>query len=115
MTSFIFLFRMDITTPEAQPDEATMQEYMQSWNLWVNGLQANGHLLGGNHFTPSGAVLTKGAAASTGPYVSDTQSVAGYLIVGAADMKEALSLAEACPVLQGDNTSVEVRQIMDMG
>jgi hypothetical protein len=47
---------------------------------------------------------------TNGPYVSGKQSVAGYIIVLSASIEEALEIAKKCPILQGTNTSVEIRE-----
>lgn len=114
MKQYALIFRMDITTPGAQPTPQQMQQYMQSWHAWTQQIQANGQLAGGNHFSPTVAkVLTK-QGSMDGPYVANTQSVAGYLIITAVDLNAALTIAQQCPILQGDNTSVEVREVAGM-
>ena len=108
---YILFFRMDITTPEAQPSAEQMSVYMEQWSLWIEGIVAQDKMVSGNHLSPEGFVLKTNNAIAAGPYISEKQSVAGYIIVQANDMEEALSLAKDCPILQGEGTSVEVREI----
>ena len=102
---------MDITTKEMQPSAEKMEEYMAQWMMWLNAISAKGQLAkGGNHFSPDGYVLRSGNIRETGPYTVNNESVAGYIIVLAKDINDAVSLAESCPILNGQNTSVEVRE-----
>lgn len=114
MKQYALIFRMDITTPGAQPTPEQMQQYMQSWNAWTQQIHAKGQLAGGNHFSATVArVLTK-QGNTEGPYMANTQSVAGYLLITAEDLSAVLTIAQQCPILQGDNTSVEVREVAGM-
>ena len=101
---------MDITTPGAQPSPEQMKVYMDRWNEWVDGLETEGNLGGGHHFNVQGVVLRANDVIDEGPYTSAKESVAGYLLILADDMKEAITLAKKCPILQGEGTSVEVRE-----
>lgn len=115
MTKFVLLFRMDITTPGAQPDKEKMRTYMQQWMDWIAGISGSGRLAdGGNHLASTGRVLRKNAVVP-GPYLSDTVSVAGYIIVLAENIEEATAMASQCPILQGDANSVEIREVASPG
>lgn len=111
MKEYVLLFRMDISSAEAKPTEAQMQVYMQQWMAWINDIQLKGQLAdGGNHFAESGKVLRPGGVIEDGPYTANKESVAGYIIILAKDVDSALSIAQKCPILQGEGTSVEVRE-----
>jgi hypothetical protein len=43
--------------------------------------------------------------------VVNNESVAGYILIFAKDMDEAVHIAKACPILLGEGTSVEVRKV----
>ena len=112
MTSFVLLFRMDITSPEAQPSPAQMRVYMEQWTEWIGGISEKGRLAdGGNHFSKKGTVLRPKGDQSDGPYTVQKESVAGYIIIDAKNLKEAVAIAKDCPILQGEGTSVEVREV----
>ncbi|MES2691221.1 MAG: YciI family protein [Bacteroidota bacterium] len=111
MKEFILLFRMDILTPEAQPSAEQMQSYMNMWMKWIGEIAMQKRLAdGGNHMVPSGRVIRPGNNISRQPYSVNNESVAGYIIVLAKDLDEATTIAEKCPILQGEGTSVEVRE-----
>jgi len=112
MKEYVLLFRMDILSKKAQPSPAQLKTYMQDWMEWMNAIAEKGQLAsGGNHLSYTVArVLKPGHVKSEGPYVANNESVAGYIIVRAKNLEGAIFLAEKCPILKGENTSVEVRE-----
>ena len=116
MKEYVLLFRMDITTESAQPDEAQMNSYMMSWMKWINDISAKDKLSnGGNHFSKAGKILGPKNSKSDGSYTANKESVAGYIIILAKDMDDAISIAEKCPILEGEGTSVEIRETATPG
>jgi hypothetical protein len=112
MDEYILIFRMDITTKEAQPSPDQMERYMQQWEAWVSSIAARGQLAeGGNHLSAEGRVLRPNAEAVNGPYTENRQSVAGYILIQADSLEDATAIAGECPILGGEGTSVEVRRI----
>ncbi len=116
MKTYALFFRMDILTKSAQPTPQQMKSYMLQWGEWINGISEKGQLLsGGNHFKYSGKVLRPKNVITDTPYVANKESVAGYILILAKDMKGAVSIAKKCPILNGEGTSVEVRETASPG
>lgn len=116
MKEFVLLFRMDITNKEAQPSKKQMESYMQQWMSWINEIAGNNQLAnGGNHFSKEGRVLKPNDGVIEAPHTADDNSVAGYIIVLASDLDEATKIAKKCPILNGQNTSVEIREVATPG
>ena len=112
MNEFVLLFRMDILTKEAQPSPEQMIVYLKQWSEWVDGISAKNRLApGGNHLSSKGKVIKPNNVVINGPYVANKESIAGYIIIKAKNMDEAVSIATDCPILQGEGTSVEVRKV----
>ena len=111
MKEFALLFRMDITSPGAQPTTEQMETYMRDWMKWIEAISDKGQMAeGGNHFSREGIVLRPNNQSEMGPYTVNKESVAGYILILAKDLDDALSIAKDCPILQGEGTSVEVRE-----
>ena len=111
MKQFVLIFRMDLITESAQPTQEQMEVYMQDWTRWIDGIAASGQFAeGGNHLSKSGRLLRTGNKTSQGPYAVNNESVAGYIIILAKDPDDAVKIAGKCPILQGEGTSVEVRE-----
>jgi len=116
MKEFVLLFRMDITTPEAQPTPEQMEVYMKDWMEWINDISTQGQLAdGGNHLSNKGTVLRSKNRLNEEPYTSNNESVSGYIIILAENRNHAVSIARKCPILQGEGTSVEVRETATPG
>lgn len=116
MKEFVLLFRMDILSREAQPSKEQMDIYMKQWMQWLNELIDLGQLAnGGNHLATQGRVLRSDDESIETPYVAENNSVAGYIIVSAEDIDGATQLAKKCPILNGQNTSVEIRAVAAPG
>ena len=92
MPSFLFTYRLT-------PGYTRTTESAQAWQSWLDGM--NGHV----------ADIGKPglAAAAIGDCGPRTQ-LAGYSLIDAADMDEALALAKGCPGLSRDG-GVEVAQL----
>lgn len=111
MKKFVLLFRMDIISEESQPSKEQMTIYMRQWEAWINEIAENDQLAdGGNHFSRTGRVLKSGKEMVERPYTSENNSLAGYIIVRAKTLEEATKIASQCPILNGQNTSVEIRE-----
>jgi hypothetical protein len=115
MKEFVLLFRMDILSKDIQPSPEQLKIYMKQWNEWVEWFSKKGQLTGGNHMSANGRVLKPENKIEEGPHISEKLSVAGYLTIKAKDMDEATTVAMKCPILEGENTSVEVREIEQPG
>jgi hypothetical protein len=112
MNEFVLFFRMDILSPEAQPSPEQIEMYMDQWQQWIDVLSSQNKLAeGGNHLSAKGTVIRPNNAFTEGPYEVNNESVAGYILIRAKDMDEAVALAKKCPILNGEGTSVEVRRI----
>jgi hypothetical protein len=107
---------MDITTKEALPSPEQMKLYMTQWIEWINDISDKGQLAdGGNHFSRSGKVLRPKNVMTDKPYTVNKESVAGYIIILAENIDDAIRIAKKCPILQGEGTSVEIRELATPG
>lgn len=116
MKEFALLFRMNITNKALQPSKEQMDIYMTQWMSWINEIADKDQLAdGGNHFSRQGRTLHSGNKVMEGPHVANDHAVAGYIIVLADSIDQATEIAAKCPILNGENTSVEVREIASPG
>jgi hypothetical protein len=112
MKEFVLIFRMDIITEEAQPSPEQMKVYMDQWMQWIDYIDGKGQLAeGGNHLSRAGKVLKPNNFINDGPYEVNKESIAGYIIIYAKDVDDAVAIATKCPILMGEGTSVEVREV----
>jgi hypothetical protein len=112
MNDFLYLFRGGASERSALSPEV-MQEHMSKWQSWMGQLAHEGKLKDGLPLNTSGSTVKKGGIVTDGPFSEGKEFVGGYLIVKAADLKDACTIAKGCPIFEHDGT-VEVRQIMPM-
>jgi hypothetical protein len=96
------------------PGEPGFDESMAAWGGYTQMLMEGGHWLNGASLVPSSATTTvrfgapDGPAVTDGPYFETKEQIAGYYVVTARDLDEALELAAKIPIPGG---AVEVRPI----
>ena len=114
MDEFVLLMRLDIITKDAQPSPEQLQVYMKQYQNWVGGIAAQNKFVGGTGLSTEGKVIKSDHIITDGPYAEIKESVAGFIIIKAKDFDEASSIADACPILQGQGNSLEVRKIVSV-
>ncbi|WP_276481369.1 YciI family protein [Paraflavitalea pollutisoli] len=112
MEEYLLLMRLDLLTKEKQPSPEQMQVFIQQYQDWVGGIAAQNKFSGGTGLSTEGRVLKGTAVVTDGPYAEIKESLAGFIIVKATDFDDAVSMARACPILEGEGNSVEVRKVM---
>jgi hypothetical protein len=116
MSEFVYLFR----TSEAEnrdrmgtPERA--QQSMQAWLAWMRELEAKGHLKSrGQPLDRTGQIVRgKQRTIVDGPFAESKDLVAGFMVIEAKDLDEAVALASGCPMLAGSG-AVEVRPVLQV-
>lgn len=93
-------------SPDAQ------QAHMQKWFDWVQKLTDEKRYVGGEALLPGGKTITGPKKVVTdGPFAESKEVVAGYFVVLAKSLDEAVDIAKQCPDY-GLNGIVEVREVM---
>jgi hypothetical protein len=110
MDEFLLLFRIDILTKDAQPTAEQMKVYMDQYRAWVDTIIAENKFVGGKGLSTEGKVLKENFV-TDGPFVEIKESIAGFIIIKADDLADAIRLSKGCPILNGKGNSVEVRKI----
>ncbi|HTY57918.1 MAG TPA: YciI family protein [Bacteroidota bacterium] len=114
MKDFLLLFRggNDMTAMRESPEN--YQQHLVKWKAWMEALGKQGKFLGGQPLSGEARVISGSKKVVTdGPYVEGKEIIGGYLLVRAADMKEAVRLSSDCPIFEADGI-VEVREIREL-
>jgi len=112
MQEFMMIFRME-PMGDFQPTPQQMQESVKQWQDWIGGIAAQGKFVSTNQLGFQGKTLKPGGIITDGPYAEVKEIVGGNMVVKAADLDEALKMAEGCPIFYMGG-HVEVRDIMLM-
>ena len=97
------------------PGVPTPRAGMQAWLAWIRELESKGHLKNrGQPLERTGKVVRgRKKLVTDGPYVEAKDLVLGFITVDAQDLAQATTLAEGCPMLEGDG-SVEIRPVGEL-
>ncbi|HUL58512.1 MAG TPA: YciI family protein [Anaeromyxobacteraceae bacterium] len=112
MASFMLIFRGGNNRGDSAEQ---MQQHMQKWVGWFEGLTRSGAYQGqGAPLEPGGKVVRgAGKTVSDGPYAEAKDLVGGYAIIQARDLEAAVEIARGCPTHEKGGI-VEVRPVRAM-
>jgi hypothetical protein len=111
MKEYILIFRADYKAIEKVSQEETEARNI-SWMNWINWIDAQGKLAeGGNHLASDGIVLHSNGLITEGPFTEIKESILGYILINADSYDDAILIAKDCPILAGEDTSLEIREI----
>lgn len=100
MEDFVLLFRQT-EREESGISENEKQIIVKKWENWFSGIAAQGRLTNtGIRLSTKGQVLKPGGAITNGPFVEIRELLLGFIIVKAANLEEATTLAHGCPTLE---------------
>ena len=111
---YMLLIHSDENWDAPAPGTPAFDDMMAGWMAFNQTLIDGGHWVSGASLAPTSTAttLTKSfnvaPTVSDGPYAETKEQLGGYYLVKAADLDEALKLAEAIPVPVG---SIEVRPV----
>ncbi len=112
MKEFMMIFRSEVNESFG-PSPEQMQSNIKHWQDWIGGIAAQGKLAGANRLSFEGKTLKPNTVIADGPYAEVKEIIGGYIVVKAADIDEAMEMAEGCPILtHGGN--VEVRTVLSI-
>ena len=114
MKEFLLLIRtegdhLQKLSPENQ------QKHVQRVGAYIGNLLKEGKLKSAQPLEMEGAMIeTKGGKLKDGPFNETKEVIAGYFLVEAKDMEEAIGIAKANPVFEDESARIEVRPIKRM-
>ncbi len=111
MAKYMMIFRGG----ELPPSPEQLQQHMQKWMTWFEGLTRDGVYQGaGAPLERIGKVVRgRKKAISDGPYAEAKDLVGGYAVIEARDLEAAVQIAGGCPTYEVDG-AVEVRPVRQM-
>jgi len=101
MKNYVYIFHVDNTMEDTD-------ELNAAWGKWFESLGEN-IIDSGNPFNPKAQAQIK-----NGTVTMDADNVAGYTIVKASSLEEAVTWAQTCPVAMTPDGSVSVYETMPM-
>jgi hypothetical protein len=78
--------------------------------LWFERLKSDGNVKSGHPLGNHGKIVTGRNTVMDGPFAESKEAIAGFFIIQADNLEEAVQIAKNCPSLDNGQT-VEVRPI----
>ena len=113
MADYLFLYRGgDQQESEMSPEQ--MQAHMEKWHQWIGKAMNTGWMDNpGDALLPEGRVVDANKVVTDGPFAESKEHIAGFYIINAADLDDALAWANK--VVAAINHPIEVRPFMATG
>jgi hypothetical protein len=105
-SDYLFLFRNNVWYQDLTPVE--LEEAMNRFNAWFEKVNREGKVKGGGPLAAAGKTVTSAHTVTDGPFAESKEAVAGFFVMQAASLEEAVEVAKGCPGLEFGQT-VEVR------
>jgi hypothetical protein len=90
-----------------------LQQVMDKVMAWFEGLQEQDRVRAGQPLDAQGRIISgkQGRTVVDGPFAESKEAVAGYLLLQANDLEEAVTIAKSHPFLEYGIT-IEVRSVL---
>jgi len=106
LSEYLLLFRNNAWYHDLSPGE--IEEPMKRFTAWFEKLNREGKYKSSAPLAAAGKTITSQHMVTDGPFAESKEAVAGFLVVQARSLDEAVEIAKGCPGL-GYGQTVEVR------
>lgn len=107
-SAYLLLFRNTDWHEGLSPEE--IQENLDRFTAWFKQLRNDGKFKGGGPLAYDRKIVTDRKAVVDGPFAETKEAIAGFLIIEADSLEQAVQIAQDCPGFKFGQT-VEVRAI----
>jgi hypothetical protein len=93
-----------------------LQNHMQHGNAYIGKLMKTGKLKNANPVAKGSRIVTQSnGIMKDGPFNETKEVIAGYFLIAAEDINEAVEIAKANPIFKDIPTKIEVHPMMEIG
>ena len=112
MQQFLLLIREDLKQRAGMTAER-FDRNVQEMRAWIDAMASTGNFLDASALHNTGTYVGKASILSDGPFIEAKESISGFILIRAEDLKQASELANRCPLVHnGTDAIVEVRPIL---
>jgi hypothetical protein len=108
-SEYLLVFRNTSWHRDFSPEE--IQQSIARFTEWFERLDRAGKFKGGGPLGHYGKILTSKSAVTDGPFVESKEAIAGFFLIRADSLDQAVEVARGCPGLEFGQT-VEVRAMV---
>ena len=93
-----------------------LQKHMEGGMAYIGNLMKEGKLKSANPVDKGSRIITDvNGTMKDGPFNESKEVVAGYFLINAEDIQEAVEIAKANPIFKDIPTKIEVHPMMPVG
>jgi hypothetical protein len=108
VSEYLLLFRNTGWHKDLSPEE--IQQNMARFTAWFERLSDKGQFKSGGALMHDGKILPRRNTVTDGPFAESKEAIAGFFVIQADSLEQAVEIANGCPGLEFGQT-VEVRAI----
>lgn len=115
MKEFLFIIKTEGSVwSDLSPEQ--LQKHMKHGTAYIGNLMKEGKLKNANPVDKGSRIVTESnGVIKDGPFNETKEVVAGYFLVTAKDIDEAVGIAKANPIFKDIPTKIEVYPMMAIG
>jgi hypothetical protein len=107
----MLIIREDLKRLKQATEKDPSTEIMEMFQ-WTKALAASGKYVHSDPLDIVGRYVSKNDVLSDGPFIEAKEGIAGYYVVLAANLDDAVSIAKTCPLVMRDEAVIEVRPVL---
>lgn len=113
MEKFMLIVREDMERLRKMTDEERFSNIPEMLK-WIQSIAESGNYVTGEPLALTGRYVSKNAVLSDGPFIESKEGIAGYDIILAENINQAVSIAQTCPLVMKGLAIREVRPIINL-
>jgi hypothetical protein len=115
MKDFLLIIRTEGNVwSDLSPEQ--LQKHMEHGTAYIGNLMKEGKLKSANPVDKGSRIVTESnGVMKDGPFNETKEVIAGYFLVAAQDIDEAVGIAKANPIFKDIPTRIEVHPMMPIG
>ncbi|HEY5825566.1 MAG TPA: YciI family protein [Cyclobacteriaceae bacterium] len=111
MQKFMLIVREDLKRLRTITDEERFSNIPPVLE-WIKSIAESGNYVGGEPLAVTGRYVSRAGVQSDGPFIEAKERIAGYDIILAENIEQAVSIAQTCPLVMAGVAIREVRPIV---
>jgi hypothetical protein len=110
MEKFMLIIREDLKRIGALTDEERFSNLPEQME-WIKSIAESGNYITGEPLAVRGRYVSKNEVLSDGPFIEAKEGIAGYDLIMAENIDQAVAIAQTCPLVMKGAAVIEVRPV----
>jgi hypothetical protein len=111
MEKFMLVIREDLKRLSQYSEKARVAD-LQAMLEWTKSIAESGNYIDSAPLAATGRYVKKTDVLSDGPFIESKEGIAGYYIILAESLNQAVSIAQTSPLVMKGEQAIEVRPML---